>query len=73
MANLTIPIKVNFEDITSQLIKEGWEPVVHCRDCAFAPPEVGPHNTVKCFVDFQVRTRDADWFCKSGERRAEND
>ena len=73
MANLTIPIKIDFEDIKAQLIKEGWEPVIHCRDCAFAPPKIGKDNKVLCYLDYQVKTHDADWFCKGGKRREEND
>ena len=68
MANLTTPIEINWDDIKSQLMKEGWAPVIRCEHCVFSHPVKAKDSMHLIYCDLYTKPiiHYNDFFCKSG-------
>lgn len=75
MARVEIPLQTDIiaSDILVILERDGWYPVVRCKDCKY-------YNKAGCSADFGWCERNGsghgstdDWFCADGERRGDDE
>ena len=69
MANLTVPIIINWEDIEGYMAQHDIVEVVRCKDCKHRDPEDG-----KCDCGHDILwqlPRGDNWYCADGKRRTD--